>query len=527
MHLHIDEEDDAVFVDNTGNLLFIRCIGEIGKGGEWSAVYETDETTFLAALDDILTWRNRFIKLTDDTDTYVYFTGYVKDIVNIKRNSCVLTGNQSSRILEDYPANTNTISYEGNLRAFTSLSIQDYWDAPFGSFDGDFIVVQDQNPESWTGSANDITYRNAADAAGQTPDHGTTLTNTTKAYVRYDNFKDYAPFPSRAYGTDNTINYIYASHDTDGAGSSNDMFFFKFDFKVPKKQGTSFTKCTINIKGKTNHPYDVSNWSAAANFAKIYAYTDNAGGSKTEVYDFWTNASEWASLEQVPINNLFSDLDEWDALQGNSDFGFKGLTDTFNLSLDITSLINFTDEHYFYNKTAYNDHGYDVYDFSLYVRVSELDSALAYIASSGFVFFYVGMDIEYDAINETTEGLASITTDDANTLTLNVAHGTNMPVKDGWSVGDLYGITGKLSANLTTMFTNSSANSIFTFSGDTISDVADPADHTHTPLIRVLDHYAEISGRIWFEQNFAIKLTNTLTSSTVTLTEVLICSLII
>ena len=211
MKFYIDEENNSVYVDNTGNVHSMHANPEIGKGGTWSVVYEKDKTTFLSELSDILTWRNRFIRFTDDTNTYVYMTGYVKDIVNITKTSCVLIGNQAGWLLEDYPANTNTILYEDTLKVIDALQIIDIWNDPFGAFDSKLIVVEDVDTLKWKGHVDNITYRNATDSGDHVPDHKTDLAFINRA--KFDDAESYAPYKSRAYGTNNTDNYIYASAD--------------------------------------------------------------------------------------------------------------------------------------------------------------------------------------------------------------------------------------------------------------------------------------------------------------------------
>ena len=256
------------------------------------------------------------------------------------------------------------------MNGIDSLAIIDLWDSPFGAFDGKLIVVEDLNTLIWKGHADTIDYRNAADAASFNPAHRTGLTNTTKKHIKYDNFPNYLPYKSRAYGTSNSTNYIYASDDNDGAGSSNERFYFRIDFKVPKKQGTNFTKCTITLTFKGNHFYFLDKWD---NTSILYVHNENLS-AKESIYNFITHQAEWAAGEQS-VTDPFDALDEWDAFSADNTWGISSTTDPFTLVLNITDDINFTDEHYFYNKTAYNDQGYDLYDFTLFLPRGVVSSA--------------------------------------------------------------------------------------------------------------------------------------------------------
>ncbi len=514
MRFYIDEENDSVYVNNTANTHSLRPSPEVGAGGTFSVVYAKDQATFLSELSDILTWRNRFVRFTDNSDN-VYMAGYIRDIVNITPTSCVLIGNQAGRLLEDYPASTNTKLLEGEIKAIDALTVQDLWATPWGAFDGKLIVVEDLDKLIWKGHNDFIFYRNPTDTGTQTVDHGTALTGTTTKHTAYDDFPGYFPTESRAYGTNNTNNYIYASTDNDGAGSSNDRFYIRLPFKVPKKQGTNFTKCTVTLKLKTNHFWFFSKWDSTS---YLYVLNDRTS-AKTEIYDFAAHEGEWASAEQS-VNDPFEALDFWNAFTADSAWGVSSMSDMFELTLDITADINFDDGDYFFNKTAYNDQGYDLYDFFLYLQVGEIKSTETDIFSSGFVVFFAGIEMEYDADNDITEGLGVIDTDTTSVLTLSAgSHSAPFPQTDGWSIGDIYTITDNLHTNLSNMFTNSNASALFTLSATATVGLADAADHRNTPLIRILDMYVQMAGYVWYERNMTIKFTNAagLTSSGLTI----------
>jgi hypothetical protein len=504
MKIYFDEGDNDSYVEYTSVVHSIRANPKIGSGGAFSCIYETDETTFLSNLATIKALRGVKMKVTSDDGTpIIYFTGIVGNIINVTLTSATIIGIHSPNILQDYPANTNNVLATGYLKVIDSLQIIDEYDDPFTGMANKVITIEDVDKLTWNGHVDTTEIRDAADTGDYTPDQQA----GTEGHQKYD---------SGVYSDTVSENYVYAN--SDGAdGSASEYFWFKLNFKVPKKQGTAFTKCTIKLTMKKNNSTLYSLLYSAPNTAFIYAWRNDTS-VKTELYDFDANRADWDSSE-IGSSNIFSDNAKWGNFR--TSFGVNFLTTEFTLEQDITSLIDFEDTHYFYNKTAYNDQKFDLYDFTLYVRPEQLGAAVVGTGgSSGIVLYYAGVTMEYDLDQDIAEGFGDITSSLAERLTLSgVTHTAPFPQNDGWSIGDIYTLSDPLHTALASMFTNSSADSLFTLSADTISTIGDPGDHTTTPILRLLDLYAQLSKKIWYERDWILKLTSTLTSSGLTLTE--------
>ncbi len=506
MKVYFDDGDNGSFQAYTGKLYNVRPNSSIGAGGQFSCTYETDEINFLSDLPGLLALRGVRAKFqSDDATPHIYFTGFVVDIVNIKPTSCVIIGIQAGKILQDYPAKTNTIIQEGLIRSIDALKINDEWDDPFAGFGSYLVTFSDQNKLVWIGHPDDIDLRVAADSGDYTPSQS----GGSEFHANFDN---------KIYYNVANENFYYANSDVVGAISTNERFWFKFRFRVPKRQGTSFTKVSYSFTMQKNH-YTPEVQAYTANFATIHAYTDNAGGSKTELYDFFDNLGDWDSIEQNLSISFGQTVEDWD----NYYFGFTQnvLSEPFTIEKDITDLINFTEGHYFHNKVSYNDYEYDLYDFIIYIQVDEANKdIMGYDNSVGMVFYNAQLRVEYDADQDITESFGSIASATAESLTLDGAvHTTPFPQNIGLSIDDIWAITKQLPDNITDMLSNSSADSIFTTNFDAITNIADAADHTLTPLLRVMDLYADMAKAIWFERNFVLNLTSSPTSSGITLTE--------
>ena len=499
MKLYVDEEDNGVFLLQTKCYNFIP-VAEIKEGGEFIFTYEDDETSFLAALSDLLTWRGRFVKFTDDTNTYVYFTGVIVDAVEITPISVTFSGIQSIKILQDYPASYNPILASGEVKALDSLRMVDNWVKDFSTYNGKLLLVEDRDKFKCTVNIDNITLRNEADTGDFTPDYSGGDEDNTK----WDSGIYY-------YNAGQTNGY-YAAGSYCTSGCSNNRFFMKLDFKVPKRQATTFTKATLKLHFQTNR-YASGVYDAVSGFPdynerfKIFAFNNNTSAKDELFYDgdyTWSNA--------FGINN-----NGWEAVIPNIESNLHQIN-TITYEKEITSLLDFTDEYHFYNKTAYTD--FDLYDFTIYLQVREPYAGISSERNEAIILYSAQLEVEYDLPNHIASGLAYIDTPSADDLNFSaVEHTAPYPQNVGWSTDDNYVITDNISASMANMWTASNADNILTLSMDTITDVGDTQDQTFTPLLRVIQLYSQMSQRLYVERNFTVYITNTLPSSTLQITE--------